>query len=271
MTAGRPARPVPVGPPGAASRIPVVTIWFWLIKVMITGADVAWPDYVYQHLGQVLTSGLICVALIAALAVQLRARRYRAWIFWPAMVAVSLAGTEAANSPHARLGLSYLAVMLLYLVLLIAIVGWWRARGGSLSLPGIDSVAREAFFWAASLAASALGTAIAHLSGDFSGALVPGGLAGLCIWATLAGCIAVAWRRFGLSPVLAFWSGCVLTRPLGTSLALWLAAGRSADGPGLGRWPVTAGLAAGVVIAVTRLAVSHRDAPAPAIARTARG
>jgi uncharacterized membrane-anchored protein len=156
------------------SRIPVVTIWFWLIKVMITGADVAWPDYVYQHLGQVLTSGMICVALIAALAVQFRARRYRAWVFWPAVVAVSVAGTEAANGPHVRPGLPYLAVALLYLGLLVAIVAWWRAREGTVSLREIDSVPREAFFWAASLAACALGTAIAHLSG----ALVPAGLTG---------------------------------------------------------------------------------------------
>jgi uncharacterized membrane-anchored protein len=253
------------------SRIPVVTIWFWLIRVMITGADVAWPDYVYQHLGQVLASGLISLALIAGLAVQFRARSYRAWAFWPAIVAVSLAGTEAANGLHVKLGLSYLAVALLYLVLLIALIGWWRAREGTLSLHGIDSAPRQAFFWAASLAASALGTAIAHLSGDFSGALVPAGLAGLCTWVALSGCIAVAWWRFGLSPVLAFWSCCVLTRPLGTSIALWLAAGSSADGRGLGRWPVSAGLAAGVVIAVTYLAVSRHDASAPGITHTARG
>jgi uncharacterized membrane-anchored protein len=135
-----------------------------------------------------------------------------------------------------------------------------------LSLRGIDSVPREAFFWAASLAASALGTAIAHLSG----ALVPAGLAALFARVALTGCVAVAWWRFGLSPVLAFWSGCVLTRPLGTSIALWLA-GSSADGPGLGRWPVSAGLAAGVVIAVTYLAVSRHDASPPGITHTARG
>jgi uncharacterized membrane-anchored protein len=244
------------------SRIPVVTIWFWPIKVMIVGADVAWPDYVYRHLGQVLASGMICVALIAALAAQFRARRYRAWVFWPAVVAISLAGTEATNGPHVRLGLPYLAVTLLYLVLIIALMGWWRAREGTLSLRGIDSAPREAFFWAASLVACALGTAIAHLSGE----LVPADLAGLWTWVALTGCIAVAWWRFGLGPVLAFWSCYVLTRPLGTSIALWLAAGGSTDGSGLGQWPVSAGLAAGVAIVVTYLAVSRRDALAPGIA-----
>jgi uncharacterized membrane-anchored protein len=111
-----------------------VTIWFWLTRVMIAGAGVEWPDYVYGHLGQMLTSGMICVALIVALAVQFRARRYYAWVFWSAIVVVSVAGTEAANGVHVKLGLSYLAVALLYLALLIALLIWWRARTGTLSL-----------------------------------------------------------------------------------------------------------------------------------------
>ena len=116
------------------SKIPLVTIWFWLTRVMIAGAGVEWPDYVYGHLGQMLTSGMICVVLIVALAVQFRARRYYAWVFWPAIVVVSVAGTEAANGVHVKLGLSYLAVALLYLALLIALLIWWRARTGTLSL-----------------------------------------------------------------------------------------------------------------------------------------
>jgi uncharacterized membrane-anchored protein len=211
----------------------VVTIWFWLTRVMIAGAGVAWPDYVYGHLGQVLASGMICMA-----------------------------GTEAANGVHVRLGLPYLAVALLYLALLIALLIWWRVRAGTLSLRMIDSVSREAFFWAAALAAYALGTALVHLSG----VVVPAGLAGLWTWVALTGCIAVAWRWFGLGPVLAFWSCYVLTRPLGTSIALCLAAGRRAGGPGLGPWPVSAGLAAGAAIMVTCLAVSRRDAMAPGVA-----
>jgi uncharacterized membrane-anchored protein len=123
-------------------------------------------------------------------------------------------------------------------------------------------VPREASFWAAALAAGALGTAIAHLSG----VVVPGGLAGPWTWAALTGCVAVAWWRFGLDPVLAFWSCYVLTRPLGTSIALRLAAGQRAGGPGLGQWPVTAGLAVGVVIVVTYLAISRRDVLGPGIA-----
>jgi uncharacterized membrane-anchored protein len=240
----------------------MVTIWFWLIRVMLAGAGVAWPDYVYQHLGQVVASGVICAALIAALAAQFRAQCYRAWFFWPAIAMISVAGTEAANGLHVKLGLPYFAVALLYLVLLIALLVWWRSREGTLSLRMIDSMPREAFFWAAALAAYALGTAIVHLSG----VVVPGGLAGLWTWVAVTGCVAVAWRWFGLGPVLAFWSCYVLTRPLGTSIALRLAAGRGEGGLGLGLWPVSAGLAVGVVIMVTYLAVSHSDALAPGIA-----
>lgn len=275
MAAERSAFPAAAGAPAVAGKIPVLTAWFWLIKVMITGTDVYWPDYVYARLGQLVTSGAICVALIVALAAQFRTRCYRAWAFWPAVIAVSLAGTEAANGLHVKLGLPYLAVALAYLILLVALLAWWRAREGTLSLRSIDTASRESFFWAAALAACALGTAIAHLGGGG----VPAGLPRVWLWAALTGCIAAAWWRFGLSPVLAFWSCFALTRPLGTSIATWLAAGQSADGLGLGQWPVTAGLAAGVLIAVAYLAIGGRDVPrvasdstrAPQVRRNAPG
>jgi uncharacterized membrane-anchored protein len=236
-------------------KVPVVTIWFWLIKVMISGADVAWPDYLGQHLGLFLTGAGLGLGLVVTLAAQFRARRYRAWVFWPAMVAVSVAGTDAATGFHAVIGLPYPAIALLYLVVLVALAAWWRVSAGTMSLRQIDTMPREAFFWAATLAACALGRAILYLPG----LLLQNGspdLYLLLFWTAVTGCIGVAWWRFGLNPVLAFWSCCVLTRPLGTSVAFCLA---GELGTTVGVWVASAGLAVGVVASVSYLAVSHRD------------
>jgi uncharacterized membrane-anchored protein len=234
----------------------VVTIWFWLIKVMISGANVAWPDYLGQHLGVFLASGALGLALVVALAAQFRAQRYRAWVFWPATVAVSAAGTDAANGFDTVIGLPYPAIALLYLFVLLALAAWWRASAATMSLRQIDTVPREAFFWAATLAACALGRAILFLPGLLlrNG---PPNLYLLLFWMAVTGCIGVAWWRFGLNPILAFWSCCVLTRPLGTSVAFCLT-GESVTTAGV--WVASAGLAVGVMVSVTYLSVSHRDA-----------
>jgi uncharacterized membrane-anchored protein len=240
------------------SKVPVVTIWFWLIKVMISGADVAWPDYLGQHLGVFPTGGALGLGLVVALAAQFRAQRYRAWVFWAATVAVSTVGTDAANGPHTVIGLSYPAVALLYLVVLVALAAWWRASTGTMSLRQIDTMPREAFFWAATLASCALGRAILY----FPGLLLQNGSPDpylLLFWTAVTGCMGLAWR-FGLNPNLAFWSCCVLTRPLGTSVAFCLA---GELGTTTGIWAASTGLAAGFVVSVSYLAVSHRDVAAP--------
>jgi uncharacterized membrane-anchored protein len=223
------------------SRLPAITIWFWLIKTMITAADVVWPDYLYQHLGQTLTSGLIGLAVVVTLVIQFGVRRYRAWAFWPATIAVSVAGTELANGIYDLAHLGYAWITVLYLVVLVALLVWWRAREGTLSLRRVDTARREGFYWAAALVAFAVGTALGH-------AVILAPAVGLVVWAVLVGCAAVARK---LSPVLAFWAAYVLTRPLGTVIALALAV--------LGRWPVSAGFGVALIILATWTARSRRD------------
>ena len=150
----------------------------------------------------------------------------------PSPVAVSVAGTELANGVYDELRLPYAWISLGYLVVLAALLGWWRAREGTLALRDIDSPRRERFYWAAALVAFALGSAIGHAI------IVPDGL---LVWAVVVGGIAVGWKWLRFSAVLAFWSCYVLTRPLGTSAALALSSR-------LGQWPVSAGFAVAVLV-----------------------
>lgn len=222
------------------SRVAPVTLWFWLAKTMITGADVYWPDYLYRQLGQIPVTAGIFLTLAAALTVQFRAKRYRPWVFWPTVVVVSVAGTELANGVYDELHLPYLAISIAYLMILVALLIWWRMCEHTLSQRHVDTARRERFYWAAALIAFALGTAIGHTFIS----TVPS----LATWTVLIAAIVPAWRWFRLDAAVAFWACFVLTRPFGTSVALLLA--RS----GLGPWPISAAFAVALVLVLVRQA-----------------
>jgi uncharacterized membrane-anchored protein len=240
--------------PGAWSKVPVPTAGFWITKVLITGACVWWPDYLYSRFGPVAVSAVIGAVLVALLGVQLRAPRYHPWIYWPAFTTISVAGTEAANGPYRLLGLAYSFVLACYLVVLVIVVMIWRAGQNALSVRGIRPGRPEICYWAAVLAGFAAGSALGHaLDLGF------GRLGDLGFIVVVTAVTALAWWRFRLSAVVAFWMAFVLTRPLGAGLASWLADPRDGGGLGLGQWPVSAGLAVlvtGLVVSAAALALS---------------
>jgi uncharacterized membrane-anchored protein len=255
VTSGQ-TQPAPHGGPvpAAASKIPEVSLCFWLTKVLITGASVAWPDYLYRHLGVVPVSGSIGLLV---LALQLSRRGYHAWIYWLAMAAVSVARTEAANGLHTVLGLPYLIAAIWYLaVLAVVLAAWWMIEK-TLSLRSIITARREMFYWAAVTAAFALGTAIGHqLTPVLQQAFRPPDY--LALWAAVTGLAALTWRPLRLDAVLVFWFAFTVTRPLGAAIAEFMALPTRVGGLGLGRWPVSLGLAITVAGLVGSMARASR-------------
>jgi uncharacterized membrane-anchored protein len=202
----------------AASKIPEVTVWFWITKVLITGANVAWPDYLYRQFGVVLVGGGIGLVFLAILALQFSLRSYNTWTYWLTVVAVSVVGTEVGNGLHTELSLPYLAVAALYLAVLAAVLVTWRASEKTVSPRSICTPRREMFFWAAAMAAFAVGGAVGHLTTRaFQLGFFQQGY--LALWAAVTGLTALAWWRSRLNPVLAFWSAFVVTRPLAAAIA----------------------------------------------------
>jgi uncharacterized membrane-anchored protein len=240
----------------AARKVPELTVAFWVTKVLITGASVWWPDYLYGHFGVVIVSGVLGAVLVAALALQLRARRYNAWIYWLAFGAASVAGTEAANGLHTELGFPYIIAAEFCLVVLAMILVIWRASEKTLSLGNICTRRQELYYWAAVLAAFALGGAVDHATAVFQLGYQRGYL---ILFAAVTAITTLAWWRFGLNRVFSFWLAFVVTRPLGAALADWMAAGHRAGGLGMGRWPVSLGLAIAVVGLVEYMAVTSGD------------
>ncbi len=238
------------------SKVPQVTVIFWITKVLTTGMGEATSDYLAHRLGPFIAAGLGFIALVASLAVQLRARRYLAWVYWTAVVMVAVFGTMAADGLHIELHVPYAVSTPFFAVALAVIFALWYRSEKTLSIHSIYTRRREMFYWATVLATFALGTA----AGDLTAVTLHLGYLTSGIFFTVVIAIpAVGYWRFNLNPILAFWFAYIVTRPLGASYADWLALPRSWGGLDLGRGPVSLGLTLVIAGFVAYLASTHRD------------
>ncbi|HEY0541713.1 MAG TPA: hypothetical protein VGD53_25320 [Actinoallomurus sp.] len=238
------------------SKVPEVTAYFWVIKVLTTGMGETTSDYLAHRLGPIVAVGLAGVVLAAALALQLSVRRYVAWIYWSAVVMVSVFGTMAADVLHVGLGVPYVVSTAFFVVALAAIFALWYVREKTLSIHSIFTWRREVFYWATVMATFALGTA----AGDMTAVSIHlGYLTSGVMFAVLMAVPALAYWRLGLNPVFAFWFAYVVTRPLGASFADWLGVSRARGGLALGTGPVSLALTVVILGFVGYLAMSRKD------------
>ncbi|MFF4397415.1 hypothetical protein [Streptomyces sp. NPDC001480] len=242
-----------------ANKVPEVTVYFWIIKVLTTGMGETASDLLARVLGPVPAVALGGLALAVSLVVQFAVRRYIAWVYWTAVVMVSVFGTMAADVLHVGLGVPYTVSTPLFLAALAAVFFLWYAVERTLSIHGIRTRRREIFYWAAVLATFALGTA----AGDLTATIGFGYLGSVVLFAAAICVPAVAHRFAALNAVTAFWAAYVITRPLGASLADWMALGHTRGGLGFGLAPVTLAWTAAIVSFVGYLAFSRRDQERP--------
>jgi uncharacterized membrane-anchored protein len=244
-----------------ANKVPEVTVYFWIIKVLTTGMGETASDLLARTLGPIPAVGLGGLALTASLAVQFTLRRYVAWAYWTAVVMVSVFGTMAADVLHVGLGVPYTVSTPAFLIVLAAVFALWYASERTLSIHTVRTRRREAFYWAAVLATFALGTA----AGDLTATVGFGYLGSVVLFAA-AICVPALAHRFGaLGAVTAFWVAYVITRPLGASLADWMALGHTRGGLGLGLGPVTLAWTVAIAGFVGFLTASRRDTDSPAM------
>jgi uncharacterized membrane-anchored protein len=146
------------------SKVPQVTVIFWITKVLTTGMGEATSDYLAHRLGPVIAVCLGGLALVASLVVQFRVRRYVAWVYWTAVVMVAVFGTMAADGLHVELGVPYAVSTPFFAVALAVIFVLWYRTEKTLSIHSIYTRPREMFYWATVLATFALGTAAGDLT-----------------------------------------------------------------------------------------------------------
>jgi uncharacterized membrane-anchored protein len=214
------------------NKVPEVTTIFWIIKIMSTTVGETGADYLAVHvgLGTSITTGMMVCLLIATLAGQLQLRCYVPWVYWLAVVLVSVVGTQITDFLTDKLGISlYLSTGAFSVVLALTFAIWYSCER-TLSIRTIVTTRRELFYWAAVLFTFALGTAAGDLATE---ALSLGFDIGVLAFGALIAAITLAFY-LGANAVLTFWLAYILTRPLGASLGDLLAQARDYGGLGLG-------------------------------------
>ncbi len=217
------------------SKVPAVTVWFWIIKILCTTVGESFADWISAKLGVGLntTAMIFTVLLAAVLALQLRLNRYVPYVYWLTVVIVSVTGTLYTDILTDDLGVPLAVSTSVFAVALAVVFGGWFARERTLSIHSIVTLPRELFYWLAVLVTFALGTA----AGDWTLQLTGWGPGvSVLLPAGLIVAIVIGWRM-GANAVLSFWLAYVLTRPLGANLGDWLASPRASQGLGLGPPP----------------------------------
>jgi uncharacterized membrane-anchored protein len=246
-------------PEPLAAKVPEITFLFWVIKVLTTCGGEAASDYLAlgnRQIGAVVEIGLMAIALIW----QFRTRRYTAAAYWFLAYAIAIFGTGVSDALHLFAGIPYAGTTLLWAVVLTLVFWLWYRSEGTLSIHSILTRRREAYYWTVVFATFALGTAL----GDFTASVLGlGYLASGIMFFVIILIPAVAWSRFGLNAIAAFWFAYVVTRPLGASFADYFGRPHSLSGIGFGSGRLAVIVAVIVAILVGYLAVTRRDIQPP--------
>jgi uncharacterized membrane-anchored protein len=200
----------------AASKVPEITLVFWVIKIAATTLGETGGDAVSMtlNLGYAISSGIFLAFFIAAVTGQLAARKFYRALYWATIVATTTLGTTMADFADRSLGIGYPGGSLILFALLMLVLGIWRLAVGTVAVNNITSRKVEAFYWAAILFGNTLGTAL----GDWLADSGPGYEGGALVFAALLLALAAAYFFTAISHTLLFWAAFILTRPLGATL-----------------------------------------------------
>jgi uncharacterized membrane-anchored protein len=239
------------------NKVPEVTVYFWIIKILCTTVGESFADYINETLGFGLTNTTLVfsTALAVVLVAQFRLDRYVPAAYWLAVVLISVVGTLLTDNMTDAHGVPLWVSSTGFAILLAIVFGIWYARERTLSIHTIVTTPRERFYWLTVLVTFALGTAVGDWTLELTGwspgtsVLLPLGL----IVAVLA-----AWK-LGAGPVLSFWLAYILTRPLGANIGDYLASPRSDGGLGLGTLGTSVLFLGTILMVVVYLTVTDKD------------
>lgn len=242
------------------NKVPEVTLYFWIIKIMATTVGETAADFLNVKLGFGLgnTSFAIGALLIAALLGQFRVRKYVPWIYWVAVVLISVVGTLITDNLTDHFGVPLQITAAIFGVALAATFAVWYASERTLSIHTIFTSKRELFYWAAILFTFALGTAAGDLLAE---TLALGYLYSAMIFGAGIALVTLAYYAFKLNAILAFWIAYILTRPFGASFGDLLSQPPTNGGMGLGTVVTSAAFLAVILGLVGYMTITQRVEP----------
>ncbi|MBZ9688312.1 hypothetical protein G9F72_018440 [Clostridium estertheticum] len=215
------------------NKVPEITIFFWIIKVLATTVGETAADFLNTNLnlGLTITTFIMIGILIITLFFQFKSRKYVTGIYWLAVVLISIVGTLVTDNLVDNFGVPLETTTIIFFIALLMTFAAWYAKERTLSVHSIYTTKREVFYWSAILFTFALGTAAGDLIAE---GLKFGYWKSAFMFAALIGVVAFAHYRFKLNAVVAFWIAYILTRPLGASLGDFLSQPRADGGLALG-------------------------------------
>ena len=255
-----------MNPDTRKSKVPEVTLIFWIIKVLATTLGETGGDAVSMsmNLGYANSSLIFIGIFIVAVSAQIAAKAFHPFLYWLVVVATTTAGTTMADFADRSLGIGYPGGASLLFVLLMASLAVWYWSAGSISVNTVATPRIETFYWVAILFSQTLGTALGDWMADTNGLGYEGGA---LVFAVGLVVIAVAYFATNIPRTLLFWAAFILTRPLGATLGDLLDKPLDNGGLAFSRFYATAILAAIIIACVALLpqrAGSHPGKPVPA-------
>jgi len=240
-------------------KVPQVTIFFWVIKILCTTVGETFADYLNNTLGFGLngTTVFTVIALVAALFFQFRSKTYSPVLYWLVVVLISIAGTLFTENLTDNLNISLLTSSIVWAILLGLTFGAWYRSEKTLSIHSIYTNRREAFYWLTILFTFALGTGVGDLIAERFNL---GYGVSFFIFAGVIALTSVLWKFNVINHVFAFWAVYVVTRPLGASIGDQMAQhDPKYGGWGLGTTKTSLIFLTAILVLVTYLSLSKKD------------
>ncbi|MEU6089473.1 hypothetical protein ABZ865_22190 [Streptomyces sp. NPDC047085] len=243
---------------GRWNKVPEVTVYFWVIKVLCTTVGETAADLLNEKAGLDLTGvSLLMSALLAVvLVVQFRTKAYRAGVYWTAVALISVVGTLVSDNLTDNMGVALETTTTVFGIALVIVFAAWYRVERTLSIHHIDTGRREAFYWLAVLFTFALGTSAGDLVAE---RMDLGYWVSALLFAAAIAAVAISRFTLGLNAVWSFWIAYVLTRPLGASVGDYLSQPTGDGGLGLGTVVTSALFLAVILGLVVFLSVTRKD------------
>ncbi len=239
------------------SKVPEVTLIFWIIKIFATTLGETGGDTLSMsmHLGYLVSTGIFAAIFVSAVIVQVLANKFHPVVYWTTIIATTTVGTTLADYADRSLGIGYAGgTTILFAALMASLLIWYRTLG-SVAVDTVISPRSEVFYWVTIMFSQTLGTALGDWTADTAGL---GYGDGAVVFAALLTVIAVAYYRTTISRTVLFWAAFILTRPLGAAIGDFLDKPISKGGLAFSRYSASATLIA--LIALCIFSFSHKPA-----------
>ncbi len=231
------------------SKVPEVTLIFWIIKIAATTLGETGGDAVSMsmHLGYLIATGIFATTFIVAVLAQISARRFHPWLYWTTIVATTTVGTTLADFADRSLGIGYAGGSSILLILLLGSLFVWHRVMGSVAVNTVSSPKAETFYWVTIMFSQTLGTALGDWTADSAGLGYHGGA---LVFIFLLALVAAAYYWTKISRTTLFWMAFILTRPLGAVLGDSLDKPVSSGGLALSRYAASAVLMGAMAVCI---------------------